>query len=92
MGIFHALYNVQLSDKYENVLKDMCWNDDYLILSLEVQYMGNYNNNVTRISSVETYVWMVDMHTLKLRTCHMLLYRYDAHAASLSFNMSQIGN
>ena len=32
--VFHALYIVQLSDKYENLSKEMCWNDAYLILGL----------------------------------------------------------
>ena len=41
VGVFHALYTVQLSDKYENLLKEMRWNDAYLILDLEYQYMVN---------------------------------------------------
>ena len=49
MGVLHALYNVQLSDKYENKLKDMRWNNAYLILGLEDQYVGNYNNNKIHI-------------------------------------------
>ena len=51
-GFFHALYNVQFSDKYENVLKDMCWNDAYLIIVLEDQYVVNCNNNTTHISKL----------------------------------------
>ena len=39
--VFYALYTVQLSDKYENILKEMNWNYAYLILGLEDQYMGN---------------------------------------------------
>ena len=35
------MYIVQLSDKYEKLLKEMCWNDAYLILGLEYQYMVN---------------------------------------------------
>ena len=27
VGILHALYNVKLSVKHENLLKEMCWND-----------------------------------------------------------------
>ena len=64
VGVFHTLYNVQLSDKHENALKEICWNDAYLILGVEYQYMGNYNNNATHISNVEMHVGMVDMHTL----------------------------
>ena len=41
MDVLHALYIVQLSDEYENLLKDICWNDADLILGLEDQYMGN---------------------------------------------------
>ena len=62
--LFHALNNVQLSDKYEELLKDMCWNDAYVILGLEDQYVGNYNNNTSHISSLEMHVRMVDMRTL----------------------------
>ena len=63
VGIFHALYNLQLSDKYEKLLKEVRWNDAYLILGLEHQYVGNYHNNATHISSVVMHVGMVDMHT-----------------------------
>ena len=41
MGVFHALYTFQLSDKYDNILKEMSWNDAYLIFGLEDQYMVN---------------------------------------------------
>ena len=34
VGVLHALYTVKLSDKYENVLKDVHWNNAYLILGL----------------------------------------------------------
>ena len=64
MGVIHKIYTLQLSDKYENVLKDMCWNYAYLIIGLEDQYLGNYNNNATRIYSVTMHVGMVDIHTL----------------------------
>ena len=39
VGVFHALYNMQLSDEYENLLKEMCWNVDYLIIFPKDQYM-----------------------------------------------------
>ena len=32
--VFHVLHTVQLSDKYENLLKEICWNDAYMILGL----------------------------------------------------------
>ena len=64
MGIFHTLYTVKLSDKYENALKDMCWNDAYLILDLEYQYVVNSKNNAAQISSVAMHIGMVDMQTL----------------------------
>ena len=64
VGVFHALHNMQLSDKHENLLKYMCWNDAYLILGLEYQYMGNCPTNATQISIVAMYVATVDMHTL----------------------------
>ena len=35
LGTLHTLYNVQLSYKYENVLKDMSWNDAYQIIGME---------------------------------------------------------
>ena len=41
VGVFDALSTVQLSEKYENVLKYMCWNDTYMILGLEDQRVGN---------------------------------------------------
>ena len=49
---FHALYNVQLSDKYENLLKGGCWNYAYIILGQEDQYVGNWYNNATHIYNV----------------------------------------
>ena len=64
MGVCHALYTLKLSDKYENVLKEMRWKYLYLIIGLEDQYMGNYNNNVAHISSVSMHAGVVDMHTL----------------------------
>ena len=64
MGVFHALYTMKLSDRYEKVLKEMYWNDAYLILGLEDKYVGNYNNNATQISSFAMHVGMVDMHSL----------------------------
>ena len=64
MGIFHELYTMKLSDKYGTALKEMCWNDAYLILGLEYQYVGNHNNNGTQIYSVEIHAEIVDMHTL----------------------------
>ena len=64
MGVFHALYTVKISDRYENALKDMRWNDTYLVFGMEDQYVGNYNNNAKHISSVVMHVGMVDMHTL----------------------------
>ena len=41
----------------------MSCNDAYIILDLEYQYVGNYNNNTTHIYSVEMNVEMVDIHT-----------------------------
>ena len=37
VGVFHALYNMQLSYKHKKVSYEMCWNDAYLILGLEYQ-------------------------------------------------------
>ena len=64
MGVVHALYTVQLSDKYENLLKELFWNDSYLIFGMGNQYVGNWNNNAKKISSVSMHVRIVDMHTL----------------------------
>ena len=91
VGVFHALYNVQLSDGYENVFKEMCWNDAQLINGMEDQCMRNcHNNNTTHIYSVAMNVGMVDMLTLQPWSCHIIFHIYDSHAASLSFYMSQI--
>ena len=68
----------------------MCWNGDYLIIGVEDQYVVNCCNNTTQISSVAIHVVMVDMHTFYPWPFNMWLHRYDAHAASLSFYMSQI--
>ena len=64
MVVFQTMYTVKLSDKYENVLNEICWYDAYLIIGLEDKYVRNYNNNSTHISSVEIHVGVVDMHTL----------------------------
>ena len=63
-GIFHALYHYKLSDKYENVLKGVCWNNAYLVIGLEDKYVGNFLNNTTHIFIMEMHVGIVDMHTL----------------------------
>ena len=42
----------------------MCWNDAYLIIALEDQYVRYLHNNATQISSVEMHGGMVDTHTL----------------------------
>ena len=63
----------------------MCWNDDYLILGLGVQYVVNFNNNVTHIYSVEINVGTVDIHTLLLYKCQMLFHIYGGHVACQSF-------
>ena len=47
VGLLHAMYNVQLSDKYENILKGMCWNCIYLIVGLEDQYVGNWQKQLS---------------------------------------------
>ena len=60
--VFHALYTVKLSDKYEKLLKEMCWNDAYLIIGLEDQHVENWHNNATQIYSVVMHAGMVDMH------------------------------
>ena len=61
-SIGRSLYTVQLNDKFEKVLKEVCWNDAYLILSMEDQYMVNWYNNATHIYCVKMHVVMVDMH------------------------------
>ena len=70
----------------------MCWNNAYTILVLEDQYMGNHNNNATQIYSVEMHVGMIDIHKLEPWTCQIMFHRYDFHAASQSFYMSQMGS
>ena len=64
MGVFRELCTVRLSDNYEKILKEICWNDAYLILGSEDQYVGNWHNNATHIFIVAMHVWMADMHTL----------------------------
>ena len=64
VGVFHAIYTIQLSGKYEKVLRDICWNDAYLILGPTDQYLVNYNNTTTQIFSVTMHVGMMDMYTL----------------------------
>ena len=63
----------------------MCWNDAYMIIGLEYQYVGNCHNNETQISSVAMNVGIVDIHTLYLWKYQMLLHIYDTHAASKKF-------
>ena len=92
VGIFHTLYTVQLSDKYENVLKEMRWNYSYLTLVTEDQYVVNYNKNSTHIYSVEMNVGMLNMHTFWPWPCQLFLNIYDARVASHSFYMYQIGD
>ena len=44
----------------------MCLNDAYLILVLFDQYVGNWNNSATHISSVAIHIVMVDMHRKRM--------------------------
>ena len=83
---------MQLSDKDEIVLKEMCWDDAYLIIGMEYSYVGNYNNNTTHIYIVSVHVGMVDINTFYPCPCQILLHIYDVHAESQSFYMYQIGN
>ena len=57
----------------------MRWNDAYMIIVMEDQYVGNFNKNATQISSVVMHVGTVDIYILYPWPCHMLLHRYDAH-------------
>ena len=63
----------------------MCWNDAYLIIGMEDQYIGNFDNNSTQISSVAMYAGMVDMHALFPWPFKLLFHVYDAHAESQSY-------
>ena len=92
VGVFHTLYTFQSSDNYENILKEMRWNNAYIILGLEDLYVGNYNNKEKHISSVAMHVGMLDIHTLQPWTCQPLLHRYEPHVESRNFYMSQIDN
>ena len=82
---------MKLSDRYENLLKEMRWNNAYMILGLKYQYVGNQNNNATNCFSVAMCVGMVDMHTVYPFPCHLMLNIYDAHVEPHSVYMSQIG-
>ena len=86
---FHALPNMRLIDKHENILQEIFWDDAYLILDLGYQYVGNFHNNVTRISSVTMCVGMVDRHTLLPWPCQMMFDIYENHVILQSFNLSQ---
>ena len=85
VDIFHALYNKQFSDKFENVLKYMCWDNAHLIIGLEYQCVGSWNNNVTQISSVVMHIGMVDTYTLSPCPYQLLMHVYDSRAASHIF-------
>ena len=92
VGVFYELYNVPFSDKYESILKDMCCNDYYMIIGMEDQYVGNWHNNSTHISSVAMHVGMVDIHKLLPWPCQMLLHTYNSHLVSNIFYKSLIDN
>ena len=57
----------------------MCLNDTYMIIGLVYQYMGNWHNIKTHISSVAINDVMVDMHTLLPCSCQMLFDIHDNH-------------
>ena len=63
----------------------MCWNDAYLILGLEDQWVGTLHNNLTHISSVAMHVGMVDMHIFFTWPYHMLFDKNYSHVAWQSF-------
>ena len=68
----------------------MCLSDGCLIIDLGDQYVGNYCNNVTQISSVVLHFGAVGRHTLLSWPWQILFYIYDNHVASQSFYMCQI--
>ena len=70
---------MQLSDKYLNVLKEIGWNDAYLILGQEYQYEGYLQNKTTHISSMAMNVGIVDMNTFSPWPYKLRLYIYDTH-------------
>ena len=61
-----------------------------MILVLGDQYVGNWNNNSTHISSVVIHIGIVGRHTLFPCTCQIVFNCFDDHAASTSFYKSQI--
>ena len=81
MAVFHALYTRWLSDSYGKVLKDVCWNDAYLTLGLEDQYIGIGYNNKTHSPILLMHVGMLDKHTFYSYPCQMMLHIYASHAA-----------
>ena len=67
----------------------MFFNDASMILGLIDQYMSNWNNNKTHISSVVMDDVIVDMHKFLPWSCQMMFSTYDDHAVSHSLHMSQ---
>ena len=56
-----------------------------MIIGLGGQYIGNWHNNKSQISSVEIHIGVVDMHTLLPQPHHNMFDIYDNHADSQSF-------
>ena len=61
-----------------------------MLLDLGDQYVDIMYNNSTHITNVETQVGMLDMHTLLIYPCLMILDKYDAHTVSMSSYMYKI--
>ena len=78
---FHVLYNVQLDDKCENELMDLCWNMDHLFLGQDNLCLDIWHNIAIHISSVLTHDMTLDMHTLLPLSYQTLWRKYDAHVA-----------
>ena len=66
---------MKLRNKYENVFKEMCWNDAYMILGMEDQYVGNCHNNATHISSVVFKHSRVDLYRGITSMCGLLVIK-----------------
>ena len=59
----------------------MFWSGAYMIIGLGDQYVENYHNKETYISSVAMYVGILYMHTFLPLPYHMMFGRYGNHAA-----------
>ena len=81
---------MQLDDKYENELNDLCWNTDHLFIVQEDLCLDILHNIEIQIPSMVNHDLTVDTYTLLPLPYQIIWRKYEDHVASLYSYMFHI--